>query len=178
MEETFVHRFEQAGLGNAPFRLVDVVRKVGPIKMPLDGGAWAEVGSPGQPMGTCAYCGTGIAECCVIESADGRRFEVGNVCVGKTGDAGLKKVVDAKLKELRRSVQTEKDLSRIAAARSLLDENPEISLVLSSRVHPAIPGKTYLDYVNYIMDRGGRSGRVRVSREIEKAAASIGQGEK
>ena len=174
MSETKIHRFQEAGLGQAPFRLVDVVRKVGPIRVDLDGGGWAEVGAPGQPMGTCAYCGMGIAECCVIESADGKRFDVGNVCVGKTGDAGLKKVVDAQLKNLRNNLRREKDYARIREAAQVLADNPAVAEALRDMAHPVIPGRTYLDYVNYTMDRGSRTARVRVSKQIEKAASEVG----
>lgn len=80
-----VHPFEQSGCGRAPFRLEAVYEDRGPKQMP-DG---STVGSAGQPMGTCAHCGAGIAVVCVISDADGKSFTVGSTCVYKTNDAGL-----------------------------------------------------------------------------------------
>lgn len=95
MEATHIHKFEEAGLGVAPFRFVTVVvRKY-----------QACHGAPIQPGGCCAYCGEGIMECCVIQDAKGKRFEVGNVCVGKTGDAGLINLVKREVNRLKTEAQ-------------------------------------------------------------------------
>lgn len=72
MSSETIHTFEQAGLGKAPFRFVGMFEKRGPIPCP-DG---TMIGAPGQPMGTCDFCGNGIAQCCQIESADGKIFVV------------------------------------------------------------------------------------------------------
>jgi len=82
-----MHVFTRSKLGAAPFRCIGVHQKLGPIRM-ADG---TEIGYPGQPMGVCAHCGTGIADCYVIRSAEGHEFVVGSSCVEKTGDAGLLK---------------------------------------------------------------------------------------
>ena len=75
-----LHPFEAAGLGKAPFIYVGMEHKIGPITM-ADG--ITQIGSPGQPMGSCDYCGKGIAYCYSIKSADGKRFVVGSDCVAK-----------------------------------------------------------------------------------------------
>ena len=84
-DQVGMHVFTRSNLGSAPFRCVGVFTKVGPIVM-SDG---TQVGSPGQAMGVCAHCGTGIADCYQIKSADGHTFVVGSSCVEKTGDLGL-----------------------------------------------------------------------------------------
>ena len=67
------HPFEQARLGKAPFRCVDV-RQV-----------WHEMPGFGRkPGGCCAFCGTGILDAYRIRSSDGREFDVGSTCVEKT----------------------------------------------------------------------------------------------
>lgn len=110
-----IHVFEAAGLGKAPFRVLGVECKVGPIRYERNG-VEVQVGSPGQPMGCCAYCFTGIMECWSIRSADGKVFDVGCECVRKTGDAGLKRGMAPHLRAMRHA----KDDARIEAARAAL----------------------------------------------------------
>lgn len=82
------HPFDHIGTG--PFRFVGMVERVGPYKTTCPkSGADLEIGYAGQPMGTCAHCGTGIKYCCQIVDANGKRFEVGVVCVLKTEDRDL-----------------------------------------------------------------------------------------
>lgn len=148
------HRFETAGLGKAPFRVLGVEVRVGPIRYPNG----LEVGAPGQPMGCCQYCGQGIAECWMIGSSDGKTFMVGCDCVRKTGDAGLRSAMAPHLKA-----------KRAKAAKARLDR-AEAALpvdALRAKPHPHIPGKTLLDYVDYLLERGGQAGRTRACRIIE-----------
>lgn len=95
-EPNTIHPFEVAGLGRAPFRLVGFERKVGPIKLACG----TEVGSPGQPMGTCDFCGTGIADCYQIRSADLKTFVVGCDCVMKLEREDNRLVSEVKRKKL------------------------------------------------------------------------------
>jgi len=159
------HVFERAGLGRAPFRFIGCVRKVGPIDL----GNGMFVGAPGQPMGACKYCGQGIAECCLIEDADGKTFEVGNVCVRKTGDAGLRKAVEA---HARRARAASAD-ARILRALDALAE-PEVKAALAARPHPqpwgAAKGLTLADWADWMFRNAGRTGRVKVARAIEAIA--------
>jgi hypothetical protein len=59
-------------------------------------------------MGTCDYCGNGIANICHIKSADGKQFRVGCDCVNKvyqeSGDASLTCIE----KQFRREVGRER----------------------------------------------------------------------
>lgn len=79
MCQSTVHPFEVAGLGRAPFSLVGYSKEVGP-RVLADG---TQVGAPGQPMGTCAYCSRGIAHVFKIQSSDGVESGVGCDCVLK-----------------------------------------------------------------------------------------------
>ena len=87
-----MHPFERAGLGRAPFHLVGHDRCVGPIR--LDDGV-TEIGYPGQPMGTCDFCGQGIANRMLIASSDGQRFVVGIDCVLRLGRDDNRLATDA-----------------------------------------------------------------------------------
>jgi hypothetical protein len=103
--EKTMHKFEEAGLGKAPFRITGYYRDVGP-HYHNDG---SMVGSPGQPMGTCDFCGQGIATCVQVRSADGKNFIVGCDCAEKTYPE-LKESV----KEIRSEVTREQSAERRA----------------------------------------------------------------
>lgn len=103
-----VHPFTKSGCGLPPFRVVDFYVDRGP-KHYNQNGVTLTVGSPGQPMGTCDHCGTGIANVYVVEASEGNRFNVGCECVKKTGDIHLhgevkriKRSYDRKVKEIVR----------------------------------------------------------------------------
>jgi len=92
-----VHKWEDKGVGKAPFRLV------GFISMPnlesfgtnVEGynnamiEAWHVARSHGVRLGSCDVCGTGIHNHYVIQEAGGKRFVVGCDCVAKTDDSKL-----------------------------------------------------------------------------------------
>src|SRR5215831_9819973 len=73
-----MHKFEQAGLGKAPFRVVGYTRE---IYQAVPG----DPNCPCQPGAACDYCMTAIVDTFWIRSSDGRRFKVGCDCVYKTG---------------------------------------------------------------------------------------------
>lgn len=66
-----IHKFEDAGLGRAPYTYV------------------REVDRGRNNPGSCNYCGTAIRYEQVIEDASGKRFVVGSDCICKSGDEGL-----------------------------------------------------------------------------------------
>ena len=134
-----MHRFERANLGTAPFRVVACEEKRGPIDM----GGGLTVGAPGQPMGCCDYCGTGIVECFTIEGADGRRFEVGNVCVYKTGDKGLIQVVKSKVAIMRTAARHRREAEKIAHLRAILEHDHVLREKLIKQDHPRAGQTTY-----------------------------------
>lgn len=162
-----VHVFERAGLGKAPFRYVGSEEKRGPVTLP-DG---SQCGAPGQPMGTCDYCAQGIALCCIIEDAEGKRFIVGSDCVRKTGDAGLRKQVNRHASELRKAREAE----RIEASRERLEADSGLRAALQRTPHSnawmAKKGLTTLDEVQWLLERGGHTGKLRAARKIDKVLA-------
>lgn len=163
------HVFEAAGLGKAPFRFVAIERRVGPWQV----GPNTYVGAPGQPVGTCQYCGQSIAECCIIRSADGRTFTVGNECVRKTGDAGLVNLAKREHNRVQRERKAASDERRIEAAKAKLQEAEQ---ALKAEPHPyewlAKQGKTAFDFVQFLLANGGTSGKLRAARLVEKAVQS------
>lgn len=162
-----IHVFERAGLGKAPFSFVGVTVKK----------YQACPGAPVQPGGTCAYCGNGIMECCIIKDSLGAAFLVGNVCVGKTSDRGLINEAKQAINRLKREAKTVKDDARIAAAKSLFTSEPRIRETLSTYPHPndfmAEKGLRRDDYVDWMLQNAGISGQLQAARLIETTAAGL-----
>lgn len=144
---TKVHKFEQAGLGKAPFTFTGHERK------------WfvACPGDAGKPGGTCCYCGTGIAECFWLVSADGNRFYVGCECIRKSGDAGLRKVVDAEVAAVNRTKRHEAKARKNARDLEYCLTNIGRVGELANKPHPisyyAEQGKTLADFVQWNWER-------------------------
>lgn len=164
-----IHPFEAAGLGHAPFRFVAVEHRVGPIN--LGGGHF--VGAPGQPMGTCDYCGTGIADCCIIRSADGKQFIVGSTCVAKVESKGSRLLTETQraVREMKKVAQAEKDTARIVKTRALLTSDAvRAALVARPHINAHMAGKglTLLDWAEWMLVNAGTSGRLDVCRVVEK----------
>lgn len=164
------HPFEKAGLGKAPFRFVGVTRRVGPIKtVDPKSGLIMECGAPGQPMGCCDYCGQGIAECCEIVGADGKRFIVGNMCVTKTNRKN-----SPLAKRVRSEVSRRSRERRAEAVRAELDTLLADSVTreaLAAVPHPqewrAEKGETLLDSVEWMLDNAGAAGYARTLKQIK-----------
>lgn len=168
-----IHKFEAAGCGVAPFRVLGVEVRVGPLKfVDKKSGLDVTVGSPGQPMGCCDYCGQGIAECWIIVDAKGHRFMVGSTCVNKTGDAGLRRGMAPHKRKLAHA----RDDARIAAARELGNRD-DVRGALEALPHPnpyrAEQGDTLADWCGWMLSNAGRSGMIKVARVIEKAAKGL-----
>lgn len=176
------HPFAQAGLGVAPFTCIGVEYRVGPV-VAIVNGVQVDVGAPGQPMGTCAYCGQGIAECCVIRDGNGKTFIVGNQCVAKayhdygyaTADIKLERERKAALKAAR--AERERILSANLGWR--LEHDAELVATLTAKPHPMgfknrTTGEplTLLDWARWMLANAGASGRTKVRRLCDTYAAS------
>jgi hypothetical protein len=167
-QNQIVHVFEQANLGKAPFRFVE-------LQTTADrAGINREREANGQMFTTnyatsCDFCGTCIADAYQIESADGKRFKVGCECVKKTGDRGLinltqraKAAADTKKRHAREEI-------KLAAGRELF-ERPEVQAMLAKMPHPrkwcADKGETMLDNVNWMLRNAGTSGKLKTYAEV------------
>ena len=156
-----IHKFELAGLGKAPFRFIGDYESRGPITN-ADG---SQSGAPGQPMGTCDYCMQGIAICCRIESADGKRFIVGSDCVLKTGDAGLKR----KVVKLKGRASKAREAKRIADMISQLEVDQDLrNLLMNTPTPPTYSGRHLLDTVEWFMAHAGHAGKIKMVRLVDK----------
>lgn len=163
------HRFEKAGLGKAPFRIVGHEEKRGPIH--LDDGI-TTIGAPGQPMGSCDFCGTGIADCFTIAGSDGKRFVVGSTCVEKTGDKGLIKVAKSAVAKKRTEARHRREAVRIETLRGLLEDTATCHW-LDNQPHPrtdyvVFARQTRLDWAMWMLANAGNKGKLQVLRWIEQ----------
>ena len=169
MEENKVHVFEKAGLGKAPFRFTGVEERRGPIHLP-DG---TMVGSPGQPMGTCQYCGMGIAVCCHVESSDGKHFIVGSDCINKVGDAGLKRATKKEINLMKTIKRHEREDAFIKEGRALIESKR--NLLYGHRFYPESPYPyTIMERYDWWMAHAGRSGKIKMISRIKKYLAEAG----
>jgi len=75
----WVHPFERAGFGKAPFKVIGYYEKV----------YRAHQDAPIQPAGMCEYCGQSIRYVVRVQSSDGHEHEIGTDCVERTGDTAL-----------------------------------------------------------------------------------------
>ena len=170
-----IHAFEKAGLGKAPFRYIGAEERRGPIKTVVNG-VETTVGAPGQAMGSCDFCGQGIAICCRIDSADGKRFTVGIDCVRRTGDAGLKAASDKKIRAIKKKARLENQAKRIAAAKEAI-KGPVLMVALERRPHPQAHiwkrRKSLLNFVEWMFENAGRAGQMRAVKAVEKTAQEI-----
>lgn len=175
-----IHPWEDAGLGLAPFKCLGVEHRVGPIRY-AEGGVMVEIGSPGQPMGTCDFCGQGIADCYMIVSKDGKKFVVGSDCVRRTYQEAetqlppsVRKAIADNARE-KREARAQAKREKLAAllaplleqARGILGAQPEL---LKDKSHPMIPGKTLRDYYEYNLTCAGDERRIYICKMIIEGA--------
>lgn len=166
----WVHPFERANLGHAPFRFVGHTTAK----------YQACPGAPVQPGAACDYCGTGIMDVYLVESADGRRFRVGSDCVRRTWEefdatipADFRKVLaeaERVKREAKRQARHAALQARIAAAQQLLAASPAL-FIRDAHPYPyyAAQGKTARDYFEWMLKHGGDAGRTAACRAIENA---------
>jgi len=168
-----VHVFEKAGLGVAPFKFIGIERRVGPIRYAGENGTTIEVGAPGQPMGVCDYCGQGIAECCIIRDSAGKTFVVGNDCVAKTGDSGLRKQMAPALKEMRYQAALRK-ATKVRAQLETLLQSAATRDALRVLPHPyGLKERSALDWAEWMIKNAGNAGRERVLKFVRKTVEAV-----
>jgi len=176
MAAASVHPFERAGLGLAPFRVVGMIERRGPINTVL-GGVLVSVGAPGQPMGSCKFCGIGIAYCFVVRSSDKREFEVGSDCVARTRTEILPAVKRQVAKAERERVQARVD-ARVGSARVSL-EREDVRAVLRARStnYGTSTGRrqTVLAWAEWMLAHAGRKGQTLVAQRVEAVVAELAE---
>lgn len=162
-----IHPFEERGLGLAPFTYVGSYEDRGPHYL-ADG---TQIGAPGQPMGTCDYCGQGIAHCFQIRSADGKQFVVGCDCVAKTNreaastaeQRALVKKVDQIVKDRQRAARKAKEHAKLDEAREWLDAH---RATLEAMPNHNREGENLWQMVEWFRRNAGVSGMLRMYNNL------------
>ena len=173
-----VHPFELAGLGKAPFKFVGSYTDIGPKKW-VENGVQCESGAPGQPMGSCDFCGTGIAYCFQVKSSDGTTSVVGSSCVEKTFCKGTRVYTEVErvVRARKREQREKRELLKIEQAREWLTV-PSIREALAGYPHPSkyreSLGDTRLDWCDWSLDNAGTSGRLKVFNLIKRLMKATG----
>jgi hypothetical protein len=169
-----IHDFEKAGLGRAPFRFIGAYEDRGPHTWTdPKTGITTTAGAPGQAMGVCKYCYQGIAICCTIQDADGKTFTVGSDCVKRTGDKGLHNATTAVQKIARDNTRKRED-ARIAEVKASVETDESLRAILAGKPSPnayrASKGDTRLDWATWMLANAGHAGRLDVVRYIGRLA--------
>ena len=173
VEADTLHPFEKAGLGKAPFRYIGSEVKIGPIKL-ADG--ITIVGSPGQPMGTCDYCGMGISVCYTIESVDGERFVVGSTCVNKLYRASnqtasqlaydpVYQQIKADKRDRDRKLRHEREAAKIKAGKEWAESHRS---ELEAMPNPYRAGENLWQQYEWFMLHAGNKGRLNILSDLQK----------
>ncbi len=160
-----VHPFEKAGLGLAPFKYVGLTENRGP-KVLADG--MTTIGSPGQPLGSCDYCGTGIAYEFHIESSDKKHFIVGSDCVCKLSKSSNKASMDPAIRAVLAAaakLETEKrhakEAAKIEAGKAFIEANKDkLSKIAHPKKFAAEKGDSALDMIHWYFKNAGTAGKL------------------
>lgn len=149
MTNTMIHMFEKAGLGQAPYTFDGVETTHG---------------------STCQFCGTAIIYRFWLTSADGRKFFVGSDCILKSGDAGLKRIIDPILAAHQAELRENREREVLAKFAEYSAATPNFWNVAYPGEHPykyfASIGKTKGDYMKFCYDHSGRAKRAKIAREV------------
>lgn len=165
-----------AHLPPRPWRYQGCTIEIGPKVISSKGGVTTTVGAPGQPMGACDHCGTGIAECHRFESKrTGETFMVGSTCVYKLLKAMRTKSLTAAEREIKRRRNA---AARDRRARKLTETRERATELLAAHhaalagiAHPidwrAKQGATLADWAEWMLANGGLPAAKQVITRIE-----------
>ena len=127
----FMHPFERAGLGVAPFQFVGAENKAG----------------------TCHFCFRPLASLFHIQDVNGKIFHVGCDCVKKVDSEMFSSLQVAK-KDLARERKWAREQAEREANNKAIDEllTPSMIAKLKAERHPCISSLTAFDYVQWRRD--------------------------
>lgn len=145
--DSMIHVFERAGLGQAPYQFLRVETQ----------------------STSCQYCSTAILFKFWLRSVDGKEFFVGSDCIFKSGDAGLRRIIEPIVRRHMKEVQDARFKSLIAKFDAYLATTPNYWQSANLGPHPygwlARQGKTMGDYKQYCYQHSGLAGKAKIARQ-------------
>ena len=118
------HKWEDAGHGKAPFKVVGIFEMPAPSMAEHNPAAYQNAMNAipfGYRVGSCGVCGMGLSVNFLINSADGNKFAVGCECVKKAGDHGMIETVklmkNKRTREINRQKRSDKHQADLQAQR-------------------------------------------------------------
>lgn len=159
-QEIGMHVFQRAGLGLAPFKFVDF----------YTARYQACPGAPVQPGAGCEFCGTGIMQVCVIESADKKRFKVGVDCLRKTGEAGLIKSYKThpEIRKMNRARALAADNRVIEEWKQITADEKMVAALSAPKITGSKTGESWLSYALRAWGWCGAAGRKRYLKSAKQ----------
>jgi len=122
-----IHKWEDAGHGKAPFKVVGICEIPAPSLAEHNPSAYEKAMKSlphGYRVGSCGVCGMGLSVNFLINSADGNKFAVGCECVKKAGDHGMIETVKLmKNKRNRQIAQEKREAAHQAKVQAERDRN-------------------------------------------------------
>jgi hypothetical protein len=173
MKSVKTNNWEKLGCGKAPYRFVGNVDtaagadSTGMVKCGTMGGYDVLT----KPGGTCDVCGTYIVVFYNFVSSDGVKFHVGCECAEKAADQLSEKTLSAVQRAKKRhttNLRKAREAKKLTELKELIAENKEN---YSKLPHPnkwvAEKGKTLNDYIEWMMEKAGTSGKIRLLKTLQ-----------
>jgi hypothetical protein len=122
---TLTHKWQEQGLGRAPFQFIAVIsmpsRAIGEKNPNAYNQMAAECSREARHFGvelcTCNACGKDLTVNCIVRDADGKHFVVGSDCIRKVGDSRLESALKLAEKARRKAAAQTKRQAEWEAKR-------------------------------------------------------------
>lgn len=120
MGKVLTHKFQDGGMGKAPYRLYGVWSMPSKAILEQNPAAYniAMRSKPSCCKGSCDHCGTGITHHFMIVDANDDLYVVGSSCVGHLGDTKLEDEVKVQARKIRNDIAKERRDQKRAEERA------------------------------------------------------------
>lgn len=127
-------------------------------------------------LGTCAHCGRGILNICIVRRGDGKLYGIGSDCILKVAEDGDVSEVSKLEQQIREDRKRKRQAREAAKISELTPQYEEIIPALEERPHPndyfAGQGKSLADYYEYLLGGSGNAGKIKhMKAAIRKVGA-------
>lgn len=166
-----------AAFGPAPYKLVGFSDTQSREMKNAKRAAAGDTFTTNQCGGSCDLCGTAIWNVFTFRAANGATFKTGEVCAKKANAPGMSaddyesraaaRALNAQINKVKLARKHANDAAKIEAASIWIGENRE---ALDALPHPrGFDGLSFLDYLRWMFDNSGVTGKLKASRAAYKA---------